>query len=211
MSDDSGVIAIVRLRRTRPPIELFEALVRGGVTRLEITLPTPSATQAIAAWADTVPGVQVGAGTVRSAVDVRRAVDAGARFLVTPTYLPAVLDAAHGSAVPVYCGAATPTECDAAWQHPAVAGVKVFPAAQLGGPAYVRALGDPLHDIPFFPTGGVDIENTRVYAAMGCGGVGVGGALVSEELVEARRFEAIAERAAAFVAAWETGRKESSQ
>lgn len=207
MSNEPGVIAIIRMRATKPERELFDALVTGGVRSLEVTLPTPGSVDAIGAWAGTVPDVRVGAGTVRTAEDVTRALDAGAEFLVTPTFSIPVLDAAASGGVPVYCGATTPTECDAAWRHPAVVGVKVFPAAALGGPSYIKALGEPLDDIRLVPTGGVDIEAARTYSFMGCAGIGVGGQLVNEEIVSEGRFDELTRRSAAFVKAWVDGRE----
>lgn len=201
----AGVVAIVRLRACTAPVELYDALVEGGVTRLEVTLPTPDAETTIEAWTKRNGGVSVGAGTVRTAADVARATRAGAQFLVTPTFRLDVLDAAHAAHVPVYCGAATATECDMAWSHPAVVAVKVFPAATLGGPAYIKALKDPLDDVKFLPTGGVDPAAARAYAALGCVGVGVGGALVSESLVRDENWEKLRRRATDFCAAWVEG------
>jgi 2-dehydro-3-deoxyphosphogluconate aldolase/(4S)-4-hydroxy-2-oxoglutarate aldolase len=198
-----GVVAIVRLRHHEATDELLDALVAGGVDAVEVTLPTPGSLESIRRWAAR-GGLAVGAGTVRTPEDVDAAADAGAQFLVTPTTVPAVLEAAARHSLPVVCGALTPSEVDRAWQLGAAA-VKVFPVATVGGPAYVRAIGEPLDDVPLLPTGGVDVDTTAAYAAAGCVGVGVGGRLVSEELVAARDWAALRERAAAFAAAWAQG------
>lgn len=98
----------------------------------------------------------------------------------------------------------TPTEIDTAWRQGAAA-VKVFPVAAVGGPGYVRAVREPLDDVPLIPTGGVDAEATRAYARLGCVGVGVGSALVSEPIVAARDWSTLQQRAARFTAAWREG------
>lgn len=202
----AGVLAIVRLREQPAADGILEALLGGGVTQVEITLPTPHAEQAIARWAERREAV-VGAGTVRTVTDVHRAADAGAQFLVTPTVSVPVLHAARERDVPVICGAATPTEIELAWTSGAAA-VKVFPAAALGGPQYIRAVREPLDDVPLVATGGVGVAETAAYAAAGCLGVGVGGRLVSEDLVAQQAWAELTTRAAAFVSAWDGGREE---
>lgn len=137
-----GVVAIVRLRAHEPSNELLDALVDGGVVSVEVILPTPSALDAVRRWSSD-ERVTVGVGTVRTPQDAVMAAEAGAAFLVTPTTRTAVLEAAVESRVPVVCGAPTPTEIDVAWAHGAAA-VKVLPVAMVGGPAYVRAVLEPL-------------------------------------------------------------------
>jgi 2-dehydro-3-deoxyphosphogluconate aldolase/(4S)-4-hydroxy-2-oxoglutarate aldolase len=208
-----GVLAIVRLRRREPDDALLAALVDGGVRAVEVTLPTPGALAAVRRWAGE-ERVTVGVGTVRTPADAHAAADAGAAFLVTPTVRPDVLAAAAARGLPVLCGALTPTEIDLAWSCGA-AGVKVFPAAQVGGPAYLRAVREPLDDVALLPTGGVDVAAARAYAADGCLGVGVGSALVAERLLEggadggagraAAGLDEVRERARAFVSAWADG------
>lgn len=198
-----GVLAIVRLREHEPPDELLRCLVDGGVDAVEVTVPTPGALDALRRWS-TDPPVPLGAGTVRTGDQAVAALDAGAQFLVTPTTSLSVLGVAEQRSVPVVCGALTPTEIDVAW-HAGAAAVKVFPVANVGGAAYVKAVREPLADVPLIPTGGVDVELTRELARLGCAGVGLGGALVSEVLVAERRWKDITLRAEAFVAAWREG------
>ncbi|MGC0271686.1 bifunctional 4-hydroxy-2-oxoglutarate aldolase/2-dehydro-3-deoxy-phosphogluconate aldolase [Pseudactinotalea sp. Z1739] len=204
MSTDVGVVAIIRLRRRSPPLEVLEALTAGGITRLEVTLPTPDARATITEWRDRTEA-QVGAGTVRSADQAVQAISAGAQFLVTPTIDSGVLGAAAPAGRPVYCGASTPTEIELAHRHPAVAAVKVFPAGPLGGVDYIKAIAEPLDDIPLLPTGGVGAAEATTYAAMGCVGVGVGGHLVNDDLVADQAWAEIRDRAAAMVRAWDDG------
>src|SRR5699024_9333385 len=176
----SGVIAIVRLRARHSLDEIVEALLLGGVRSVEITIETPGGLEAVSRWRDR-GDASLGVGTVRTSQNARRAIEAGAGFLVTPTVIPPVLEVAAGARVPIVAGALSPTEIDMAWQQGASA-VKVFPAAPLGGPAYIRAVQDPLPDVRLVPTGGVDADVARTYAAMGCAGVGVGSALVDERV-----------------------------
>lgn len=198
-----GIIAIIRLRRAPAPDELIEALLAGGVRTVEVTLGTPGALETVGRWR-AYQEAFVGTGTVRTPEQAEQAIEAGAQFLVTPTTRPAVLEAAAREHVPVIAGALTPTEVDTAWQHGATA-VKVFPIEAVGGPAYLRALQAPLPEIPFVPTGGVDAEGARAYAAMGCLGVGVGSALVDERTVAAGEWAELRRRAEAFTDAWADG------
>jgi 2-dehydro-3-deoxyphosphogluconate aldolase / (4S)-4-hydroxy-2-oxoglutarate aldolase len=200
---NTGVLAIVRLRRHQPDDALFDALAAGGVDSIEVTLPTPGSLDAVRRWVGRAAPA-VGVGTVRTAQDAAAALDAGAQFVVTPTTVSEVLDVCASRPAPVVCGALTPTEVDAAWRYGATA-VKVFPAETVGGPAYLRSLREPLDDVPLLPTGGVDVASTREYALVGCVGVGVGGALVAESLVADQAWSELETRARRFVAAWHEG------
>ena len=204
MTDVEGVLAIVRLRHHEPVDAILGTLTAAGIRQAEVTLPTPGSLEAIARWSGR-DDVQIGAGTVRTADQARRAVEAGAQFLVTPTVAVPVLEEASRLSVPVVCGAATPTEIELAWTHGAAA-VKVFPARALGGPAYVRAVREPLDDVPLIATGGVAVDDVAGYRGAGCTGVGVGGALVSETIVAERNWAELDAAARAFVRAWSGGR-----
>lgn len=199
-ANDLGVIAIIRLRNRPAVDEILEALTSAGIRSIEVTLGTPRCLETVARWSQ-VQGGNVGVGSVRTESDARQAIEAGARFLVTPTTMPPVLQAARESHIPVVCGAMTPTEIDSAWQLGATA-VKVFPIDALGGPAYIRALQGPMPDIPLVPTGGVDAEQSRNYARLGCVGVGVGSAIVDETAVASGDWVSLAQRAAAFAQSW---------
>ncbi|KMY23911.1 2-dehydro-3-deoxyphosphogluconate aldolase / (4S)-4-hydroxy-2-oxoglutarate aldolase [Actinobaculum suis] len=198
------LIAIIRLRETVVDDAVISAIIDGGITDIEVTLPTPGALEIVERWNST-KSAAIGVGTVRDAKGARLAIDAGARFLVTPTIDEGVLDAADASNVPVYCGAFSPTEIEAAYRHPAVAGVKVFPAQALGGPSYIKAIKDPLPDIPLFPTGGVNAGNAAEYRRLGCAGLGIGGSIVSEALVAEGNLAEITRRAAEIKEVWDSG------
>jgi 2-dehydro-3-deoxyphosphogluconate aldolase/(4S)-4-hydroxy-2-oxoglutarate aldolase len=140
---------------------------------LEITLTTPGALDAIATMA-AEPGDVAGAGTVLTTDDVRRVADAGGRFVMSPVFDPAVIDEANLLGLLAVPGTSTPTEILAAHRHGARL-VKVFPAAALGGAAYLRAVRGPLPDIPLVPTNGITAETLGDYLRAGAVAVGVGG------------------------------------
>jgi 2-dehydro-3-deoxyphosphogluconate aldolase/(4S)-4-hydroxy-2-oxoglutarate aldolase len=200
---DAGVIAIVRLRSNEPADEVLEHLLAGGITSIEVTLPSPGSLAAVRRWR-TRTDVRVGVGTVISARDAERSIEAGAQFLVTPTTSLPALETARAAGIPVACGALTPTEIQLAWDSGAWT-VKVFPIDAMGGARYVRNLKGPLPDIPLVPTGGVTVATTTEYAEVGCVGVGIGSALVDEQTVADGAWHRLTERAAAFAAAWEKG------
>jgi 2-dehydro-3-deoxyphosphogluconate aldolase / (4S)-4-hydroxy-2-oxoglutarate aldolase len=194
------VVAILRAENADRAEAVVDVLVDAGVRSLELTLTTKGALEVVERLAARVPaGVEVGVGTVLTAQDVDRAVDAGARFVVSPSVEPEVIAAALGRRVASYPGAFTPTEIAAAWKAGASA-VKLFPAGQLG-PGYLKDVRAPLPDIPVVPTGGVDIESVGAWLAAGAVAVGMGGPLIGDALAPDGDLRALAERAAAAIAA----------
>lgn len=176
----------------------LEALARGGIGLLEVTLDTPGALDAVERGRRS--GWTIGVGTVLEPDQVSRSVDAGAAFVVSPGTLPDVVERALELGVDVVPGAFTPTEIMRAHAM-GVAAVKLFPAS-MGGPGYLRALGGPLPDVPLVATGGIGIEEVGAYLAAGAVCVGLGTALVgAEPPMNASEADAIAERTAAAVAA----------
>jgi 2-dehydro-3-deoxyphosphogluconate aldolase/(4S)-4-hydroxy-2-oxoglutarate aldolase len=143
---------------------LAEALVAGGLKVLEVTMRTPNALRVMAEMGK-VEGVVVGAGTLRTAAQLQQAVDAGARFLVSPGAPPRLLDAAEHIAVPLLPGIGTPTEAMAAAER-GYSFLKFFPAEALGGAPVLKAFASPLPDIRFCPTGGIDHEKAKTYLAL---------------------------------------------
>ncbi|KAA1418293.1 bifunctional 4-hydroxy-2-oxoglutarate aldolase/2-dehydro-3-deoxy-phosphogluconate aldolase [Mumia zhuanghuii] len=197
----TGVVAIIRLRDRPAPDRLVDALIAGGVEHLEVTATTPDAHATVERWRRRHPEALVGVGTVRTPAQAEAAISAGATFLVTPTTVPGVLEVARTHDIPVACGALTPTEIDNAWLLGADT-VKVFPITAVGGPDYLRALRDPLPDVPLLPTGGVDAGNLRAYAGAGAAGVGIGSALVSEARVAAEQWDVVRDHARSLTDAW---------
>ncbi|QWF82588.1 bifunctional 4-hydroxy-2-oxoglutarate aldolase/2-dehydro-3-deoxy-phosphogluconate aldolase [Amycolatopsis sp. CA-230715] len=194
------LVAILRAGDTSRFTEVASVLYASGVRLLEATLTSPGAAASITAIRAALPDdALVGAGSVRLPSDVDTAVDAGARFLVTPTVSPAVLDRARERDVPVLAGAFTPTEIDQAW-HLGAAAVKVFPAREAGGTAFVRAVRAPLPDVPLVPTGGVELSDVEAYLNAGAVAVAAASPLLGDALIGGSLDE-LSTRAAQFVAA----------
>jgi len=152
------VLVVEEVAVARP---LAEALVRGGLTALEVTLRTPAALEAIAEMA-LVAGAAVGAGTLLSPADVRAAKAAGAVFGVSPGATPALLEAAEAEGIPLLPGAATASEAMALMER-GYRLLKFFPAEPAGGAAALAALGGPLPQLGFCPTGGIGPGNAAAY------------------------------------------------
>ena len=187
------VVPVVRMRDRHHAETAVEVLAESGIDAFEMTMTTPGALDLIAALRARGAAL-IGAGTVITPEQAADCIAAGAEFVVSPVVLPDVARACAERAVPCYLGAATPTEVLAAHRAGAAA-VKVFPAAQLGGPAYLRAIRSILPGIALMPTGGIGIENIADYMAAGALCVGMGGKLVDEEAIAAGRPGEIAEAA----------------
>ncbi|MFG1945739.1 bifunctional 4-hydroxy-2-oxoglutarate aldolase/2-dehydro-3-deoxy-phosphogluconate aldolase [Nonomuraea sp. NPDC048826] len=177
--DALPVIAIIRAAGSRHLDAVLETLADSGVRAMEVTLTTPGAAEAIRRAVGALRGVAVGAGTVLDADSARRAVDAGAGYLITPAVLPEVIEEGRRLGVPVLPGAFTPTEIVQAWRQGA-AMVKLFPANAAGGPGYVKDVRAPLPHIPLVPTGGVRVEDVPGYLRAGARAVGMGSPLVGD-------------------------------
>lgn len=196
--EDGGVVAVIRLQDGSKLRAVVNALARGGITALEVTMTVPRAIELIAEIAPSLPpGFLLGAGTVVDPDTARAAVKAGARYIVSPVFRPAVVEAAHASGAAAMPGCFSPTEILAAWDAGADV-VKVFPATALG-PAYFKDLKGPMPQVRLMPTGGVSLENAAEWIRAGAVAVGVGGALVDPKLVAAGDFAGITERARRFI------------
>jgi 2-dehydro-3-deoxyphosphogluconate aldolase/(4S)-4-hydroxy-2-oxoglutarate aldolase len=183
------VVPVLILDRLADAVPLGRALVGGGLPALEVTLRTPAALDAIRAMASIEGGV-VGAGTVLDPAQARAAVEAGAKFLVSPGATPALLDAALDLGVPLLPGVATASEAMMA-REKGYRVLKFFPAGPAGGPSYLKALASPLADVLFCPTGGVTLENAQEYLKLP-NVVCVGGSWVApSEAVKAGDFARI--------------------
>lgn len=191
------VVAVVRGERVADPAGLAASLAGAGIRAIEFTFTIPNVLAAIEAAADS--DAVVGAGTVRDERQARDALAAGAQFLVSPACVPEVARVAHEAGVPVFLGALTPTEVDAALKAGTTA-VKLFPAG-VGGPRYLRDLRGPFPTADFIPSGGVTEENARDFLDAGAIAVYAGSGLAPPELVASGDHEEIERRAQAFVAA----------
>ncbi|MEM7130157.1 MAG: bifunctional 4-hydroxy-2-oxoglutarate aldolase/2-dehydro-3-deoxy-phosphogluconate aldolase [Chloroflexota bacterium] len=198
---ENKIVAIVRLDSGELLIEVTEALLAGGISVIEFTLTTPGALKAIEQTVTQFgERVLIGAGTVLDPETARAAILAGAEFIVTPTTNVETIKLCRRYGKPIMPGAMTPTEILTAWEAGADI-VKVFPAGQLGGPSYLKAVLAPLPQVRMAPTGGVNAGNAAAYLDAGAVGVGVGGNLVSKDAVQNRDWPAITQEASRLVAA----------
>jgi 2-dehydro-3-deoxyphosphogluconate aldolase / (4S)-4-hydroxy-2-oxoglutarate aldolase len=196
-----GVIPVIRAESADSAIAVVEALIEAGLTVAEITMTVPRAIEAIASVSKRFGDkVLVGAGTVTDAETVRRALDAGAEFIVSPCLVPEVIEAARRADVAVLPGALTPTEVFEAFRQGGDM-VKVFPAQNVGGAAYLRALRGPFPGIPLVPTGGVTLENVGEMFKAGASAVGVGSEMISKDALARRDYAVIGALASRFLEA----------
>jgi 2-dehydro-3-deoxyphosphogluconate aldolase/(4S)-4-hydroxy-2-oxoglutarate aldolase len=199
----SGVIAIARGVDAAKVSAIGLALLRGGVSAFELTLnePEDDALDAIREVATRFASsdLLLGAGTVLSVASAQRAVDAGARFIVSPHTDPELIAWATRHGIPIFPGAFTTTEILDGWRAGATA-VKLFPAS-VAGPTGLREIRGPLPNIPLIPTGGVSAETAGGFIQAGAVAVGVGGWLIGNG-----KPGGVRERAAAIVAAVEEAR-----
>ena len=167
------VIPVIVLQRLEHAVPMARALVAGGVRVLEVTLRTPVALACMAAIVRDVPEAIVGAGTLRSAADVRAARDAGCQFGVSPGYTAAIAAACREAALPLLPGVATASEVMAA-NADGLSFLKFFPATAAGGMPMLKALAGPFPDVAFCPTGGITLDTAAQFLALPnvkvCGG-----------------------------------------
>tara|TARA_B100001245_G_scaffold195214_1_gene153983 strand:+ start:1248 stop:1907 length:660 start_codon:yes stop_codon:yes gene_type:complete len=177
-----GLVAIVRVRRPELTLPLAKALVAGGIRAVELTMSIPNALEAVRTI-DRELGdkILLGVGTVIDDDTCRAAIDAGAKYIISPITRLSLVAAAHALDRPVMLGAYTPTEAQAA--HEAGSDfVKIFPADTLG-PSYIKSLLAPLPHLKIVPTGGVNLDTMEAYLAAGSAALGTGSALLKKEII----------------------------
>ena len=162
---DAPVIPVIVLHDVAHAVPMARALVAGGIRMLEVTLRTPQALACMEAIARDVPEAVLGAGTVRSQADARAALNAGARFAVSPGYTSALGQACRDLGLPLLPGVATGSEIMQA-QADGFSQLKFFPALQAGGLAMLKAWGGPFFDVDLCPTGGLTPENAPQFLAL---------------------------------------------
>ncbi|WP_078084518.1 bifunctional 4-hydroxy-2-oxoglutarate aldolase/2-dehydro-3-deoxy-phosphogluconate aldolase [Microbulbifer mangrovi] len=163
--EQAGVVPVLVIDNVSEALPLAQALVEGGLNVLEVTLRTEAALAAVEEIAKHLPDAHVGTGTVLNAADVRRSVDAGATFMVSPGATEALLDAAGDVSVPMLPGAANPSEVmrllERGYRYQ-----KFFPAEAAGGVPMLKSIGGPLAQVKFCPTGGVSPKNAKDYLGL---------------------------------------------
>jgi 2-dehydro-3-deoxyphosphogluconate aldolase/(4S)-4-hydroxy-2-oxoglutarate aldolase len=193
-----SVIPVLTIDRERDAVPLARALFEGGLPVIEVTLRSPAAAAAIAAIARELPHVVVGAGTLLRAADVGRALQAGARFLVSPGLTPELAASALATELPYLPGVATPSEIMTA-RALGICVMKLFPAEALGGAAFLKALAPVFPGVAFCPTGGIDEQSAGDYLALPNVPMVGGSWMTPREAIVAgdwKRVRRLAERAA---------------
>jgi len=156
----SRVVPVIVLTNPAHAVPLAHALLEGGIDVMEITLRSTAALASIEAVAKAVPQMHLGAGTVTRVAEVQRVIDAGAKFALSPGCTDAMVEAVRAAKLPFIPGVMTPGEV----MHRREQGftlMKLFPASQAGGLGMLKALGAPIPDVMFCPTGGVSPENLK--------------------------------------------------
>jgi 2-dehydro-3-deoxyphosphogluconate aldolase/(4S)-4-hydroxy-2-oxoglutarate aldolase len=205
---DSGVIAVVRMDSSENVIGTVRALVAGGVLSIEVTMTTAGALEVIAkARREFGDDALIGAGTVLDGPQARRAVEAGAAFLVSPTVDGDVIAVAHEADLPAVPGALTPNEIDRAMRLGAGL-VKLFPG-RVATPGYFADVLGPFPTARLLPTGNVSLETAPAYIRAGAVAVGVGKALVDVSAVRTGDWPTLTGRAREFTAVVRAAREEA--
>lgn len=185
-----GIVPVVVLDRVEDALPLAEALMKGGLPCAEVTFRTAAAEEAIRQISKAYPEMLVGAGTVLTTEQADRAIDAGAKFIVSPGLNPKVTAYVLSKGVPMTPGVCTPTEIEAAMEL-GLDVVKFFPAEPAGGLPMIKALAGPYVGLKFMPTGGISASNVRDYLKydkiVACGGSW----MVKGDLIKAGKFDEI--------------------
>jgi 2-dehydro-3-deoxyphosphogluconate aldolase / (4S)-4-hydroxy-2-oxoglutarate aldolase len=202
---DAQVVAVIRGPSEELSLKMVDALIKGGITGVEITYSTPNAAEVVKAlhlkYGDQIT---LGMGTLIEPAQTFEAKEAGARFLVSPVCDPVLGKAMIDTGLVVMIGALSPTEILQAFKLGSDV-VKIFPGSLLG-PSYVRALKGPFPQIPIMPTGGVSASNVAEWFAAGVVAVGAGSELCPPQLAKEGKFNEISTRAKEFLEAARKGK-----
>jgi 2-dehydro-3-deoxyphosphogluconate aldolase/(4S)-4-hydroxy-2-oxoglutarate aldolase len=185
-----GIIPVIKIDDPEKAVPLAKALIAGGIPCAEVTFRTAQGEEAIRRIRGEVPDILLGAGTVLSPSQVDKALDAGAKFIVSPGFNPRVVDRCVEKGIPVTPGCSSPSDIERALET-GLEAVKFFPAEQSGGLDYIKAVAAPYGSMRFIPTGGINAQNIAKYTAyekiLACGGSW----MVKEDLLKAGDFAAI--------------------
>lgn len=186
-----GIVPVIALDDAKDAEPLAKALVEGGIPCAEVTFRTACAAEVIKIMSSKYPELLVGAGTVLTTEQVDRAVEAGAKFIVSPGLNPKVVKYCVDKGIPVTPGTANPSDVEQAIEL-GLEVVKFFPAEQAGGLAMIKAMSAPYTQMKFMPTGGINADNLTSYLdfkkIIACGGSW----MVKKDLVAAGKFDEIA-------------------
>lgn len=185
-----GIVPVVKINDSNNAVKLAKALYRGGLPAAEITFRTDAAEESIRQIAQNVPEVCVCAGTVLTVENAKRAVDAGAKLLISPGTNAKVIKWCVDNAVTIIPGCANPSDVEVCMEY-GLEVVKLFPAEAVGGTKMIKALSGPYGSMMFMPTGGISTQNAAEYLllknVLACGGSW----MVPEKAIDNREFEKI--------------------
>lgn len=190
----AGIIPVITIEDAGKAEALAEALVLGGLPVAEVTFRTDAAAEAIRRMSLRYPDMLVGAGTVLTIEDAKRAVNAGAKFIVSPGLNPRIVQFCQEQGMPMCPGVATASEIEQAMEL-GITAVKFFPAEPMGGLRTIKALSAPYHTMRFMPTGGISVDNAPKYLAYEKIFAVGGSWIASSALLEANDFDRIRENA----------------
>lgn len=186
----TGIIPVVVLNKVSDAVPLAQSLINGGLPCAEVTFRTDATQESISAISKAFPQMFVGAGTVLTTEQVDRAVDSGAKFIVSPGFNPKVVEYCIKKGYPITPGIMTPTELEMALDF-GLDVVKFFPAENAGGLKMIKAMAAPYTKMKFMPTGGINTSNVRDYLSyekiLACGGSW----MVKGELINSGNFAEI--------------------
>ena len=207
--EEVGIIPAVRVSSTEDALFAAEAVSRGGIPIVEVTLTVPDAHKVISHLVQNAPNVIVGAGGVSDVETARRCLDAGAKFLASDGFDPEVVTFAAKESVVVIPGTLSPSEVLRAWKlGPDF--VKVVPCAQVGGGSYIRALKAMFPKVPLIAAGGVNQQTASGFILAGAVVLGIGAELIPREAIRMRQPDRIAELARRFSGFVSSARSQSS-
>ena len=196
---ESGVIPVIRAKSADEALKVVEAIRKGGINTIEITMTVPGALGVMERLArEGGDEILLGAGSVLDPETARASILAGAEFIVGPCLNLELVRLCKRYSKIIIPGAMTPTEILSAWEMGADI-VKVFPAGQLGGPSYIKTLKGPLPQILLNPSGGVSLDNAGEFIKAGASVIAVGSTLVDKEAVAEGKFEVITKKAEQFL------------
>jgi 2-dehydro-3-deoxyphosphogluconate aldolase/(4S)-4-hydroxy-2-oxoglutarate aldolase len=188
--EELGVVPVVVLDDAKDALPLAKALMEGGLPCAEVTFRTQAAQESIRLMAEEYPDMLVGAGTVLTTKQVDEAMDAGAKFIVSPGFDPEIVDYCQKKGIEIFPGCVSPSEVAQAVKK-GLKVVKFFPAEQAGGIDMIKAMAAPYHELKFMPTGGINPNNLEKYLKFDkilcCGGSW----MVKGNLVKAGDFDKI--------------------
>ena len=188
--EELGVVPVVVLENTKDALPLAKALMEGGLPCAEVTFRTEAAQESIRLMAQEYPDMLVGAGTVLTTKQVDEAIEAGAKFIVSPGFDPEIVNYCLEKEIPIFPGCVTPSEVAQAVKR-GLKVVKFFPAEPAGGVAMIKAMAAPYNQLRFMPTGGIGTQNLKDYLGFDkiicCGGSW----MVKADLIKNGEFEKI--------------------